>query len=170
MEFKDILAVPGMPGLYKVVGNNKSGFIVESITDGKRSMVNGQQRIMTLVDVAVYTSEEDKPLREIFLILQEKTKGTLPVDLKGDDKKIRDFFRTIVPDFDEQRVYNSDIRKMLNWFQLLHGKVDFSKPAETDAAALKKEEDKPVVPKVHEAHGPKAEHAKTSAARTRKKV
>ncbi len=171
MEFKDILAVPGMPGLYKVVGNNKNGFIVESILDGKRSMVNGQQRIMTLIDVAVYTSGDEKPLREIFLSLQEKTNGKLPVDLKGDDNKIRDYFRTIVPDFDEERVYNSDIKKMLNWFQLLNGKVDFTKPVEADAAAVKKEDDKPVVPKVHEAHGPKAEqHAKTSTARTRKKV
>ena len=171
MEFKDILAVPGMPGLYKVVGNNKNGFIVESILDGKRSMVNGQQRIMTLIDIAVYTSGDEKPLREIFLSLQEKTNGKLPVDLKGDDTKIREYFRTIVPDFDEERVYNSDIKKMLNWFQLLNGKVDFTKPVEADAAAVKKEDDKPAVPKVHEAHGPKAEqHAKTSTARTRKKV
>lgn len=171
MEFKDILAVPGMPGLYKVVGNNKNGFIVESILDGKRTMVNGQQRIMTLVDIAVYTSGEEKPLREIFLSLQEKTNGKLPVDPKGDEKKIRDFFRTIVPDFDDERVYTSDIKKMLNWFLLLSGKVDFAKPAEEEVSAIKKEEEKPVVPKVHEAHGPKAEqHAKTATARTRKKV
>ena len=52
-------------------------------------------------------------------------------------------------------MYNSDIKKMLNWFQLLNGKVDFTKPVEADAAAVKKEDDKPAVPKVHEAHGPK---------------
>lgn len=172
MHFKEILSVPGMSGLYKVVANNKSGFIVESLADGKRTLVNASQRIMTLVDIAVYTSEGEVPLKEVFQKIKEKTGGPLTVDLKGDQNKLREFFGTVVPEFDGERVYNSDIKKMLTWYSLLQDKMDFAKEDEaegTDVTALSQESEK-YTPKVHEAHGPKTEGAKKAPSRTRKKV
>jgi hypothetical protein len=169
MELKDIISVPGMSGLYKVIGNNKGGFIVESLTDGKRSMVSATQRIMTLVDVAIYTNAEERPLREVFLAIQSKDGDRLSVDPKADDATLRKYFSGIVPDYDTDRVYVSDIRKVLNWYVLLNGKIDFSKATDDNASIVKEDASKPVQ-KSHEAHGPKTEGSKSTAARTRKKV
>src|SRR3954469_21492057 len=113
MQLKEIISVPGMGGLHKVIANNKNGFIVESLADGKRTLVNSNQRIMTLMDIAVYTKEGEVPLREIFKKIADSTKGELNVDLKGDQNKIREYFKTLIPDFDEERVYTSDIKKLL---------------------------------------------------------
>ncbi|MFM9028728.1 MAG: DUF5606 domain-containing protein [Bacteroidota bacterium] len=154
MELKDIISVPGMGGLYKVIGNNKAGFIVESLADGKRTMVNASQRIMTLVDVAIYTSGQERPLREVFLSIQSKEGDKLSVDPKSDDATLKSYFASIVPDYDTDRVYVSDIRKVLNWYNLLNGKVDFSKVSDESDSITKEDNSKPVQ-KVHEAHGPK---------------
>ncbi len=171
MELKDIISVPGLGGLHKVIGNNKNGFIVESLVDGKRTMVNGSQRIMTLVDVAIYTTGDEKPLREILLKLQETEGDKLSVDSKADDATLRAWFKKIVPEYDAERVYASDIRKVLNWYKLLNGKVDFTKAEDAPNEVLASTEDqsKPVQ-RLHEAHGPKTENAKTTATKTRKKV
>jgi hypothetical protein len=169
MELKDIISVPGMGGLHKVIGNNKSGFIVESLVDGKRTMVSTTQRIMTLVDVAIYTSGEEKPLREVFLAIKEKDGDKLSVDPKADDAALRKYFASVVPDYDPNRVYVSDIKKVLNWYTLLNGKVDFSKSSDESSVVSKEDASKPLQ-KTHEAHGPKTEGSKSTAARTRKKV
>ncbi|MFM2135439.1 MAG: hypothetical protein RL021_839 [Bacteroidota bacterium] len=170
MELKDIISVPGTGGLHKVIGNNKSGFIVESLADGKRSMVSGTQRIMSLSDVAIYTTTEERPLREIFKKIQESEGGQLTLDAKADEKEMRAFFKKIVPDYDEERVYASDIRKVLNWYRLLNGKIDFTKEESDTDSALTSEASSKSVQRVHEAHGPKTEGAKTVATKTRKKV
>lgn len=174
MELKDIISVPGMSGLYKVVANNKNGFIVESLVDSKRTMINSNQRIMTLVDIAVYTTDEEMPLREIYKKIQQTDGQKLGVDPKGDAGKLRDYFKKVVPTFDEERVYTSDIKKMLVWYDLLKDKIDFSKEEEVqgdadDKISTSNEHEKPI-PKKHEAHGPKAESAKATTAKTRKKV
>ncbi len=169
MEFKDIISVPGMSGLYKVVGTNKSGFIIESIIDNKRSMISSSQRIMTLVDIGVYTNDKEMPLNQVFLKIQQSGNDNL-IDLKGDIKKMREFFKSVVPEYDEERVYDSDIRKMLSWYLLLNGQVDFSKVEEVDEKLSQQQDHEKRIPKIHEAHGPKEMGAKTSSARTRKKV
>ncbi len=169
MELKDIIAVPGMSGLYKVVGNNKTGFIVESVIDNKRSMISSSQRIMTLVDIGVYTNDEEMPLNEVFLKIQQSGKDK-SIDVKGDVKKLREFFKSAVPEYDEARVYDSDIKKMLSWYLLLNGKVDFSKVEEEEDKILRQQEQDKPIPKIHEAHGPKEMASKSTSARTRKKV
>lgn len=174
MELKDIISVPGMSGLYKVVANNKNGFIVESLADSKRTLINSNQRIMTLVDIAVYTTGEDMPLREIYKNIQQKEGQKLGVDPKADGAKLREYFKKLVPTFDEERVYTSDIKKMLVWYDILKDKIDFSKEEETGGEADEKllaaaDHEKPI-PKKHEVHGPKAESAKATTAKTRKKV
>ncbi|MBP6335259.1 MAG: DUF5606 domain-containing protein [Bacteroidia bacterium] len=167
IELKDIISVPGMSGLFKVVGNNKNGFIVEAVTDNKRSMVSSSQRIMTLVDIGVYTHDKEVPLNEVFLKIQQAGKDS-SIDPKGDAKTLRAFFKSVLPEYDEERVYDSDIRKMLSWYLLLTGKVDFSKVEETDDKPEHQQEKR--VHKIHEAHGPKEMAAKSTSARTRKKV
>ncbi len=169
MELKDIISVPGMGGLFKVVGNNKNGFIVESMLDNKRTMVSSSQRILTLVDIGVYTTDEEMPLNEVFLKIQESGKDK-SIDVKGDSKKMREFFKSVIPTFDEERVYDSDIKKVLSWYLLLTGKVDFSKVEEVDDKLAQHQDNEKQIHKNHESHGPKEMSAKASSARTRKKV
>ena len=174
MLLKEIISVPGMNGLYKILANNKNGFIIESLQDGKRTMINANQRIMTLSEISVYTKDGEIPLKDVFKKAREIGNNKLEVDPKGDPKQLRDYFKKIVPDFDEVRVYTSDIKKMLIWFDVLKDKIDFSIEEKADTA----NDGKPIIageqekhiPKIHEAPGPKAENAKTSTARTRKKV
>lgn len=174
MLLKEIISVPGMNGLFKIIANNKNGFIVESLQDGKRTMISANQRIMTLSDISVFTKDGEIPLRDVFKKAQEVSGTKLEVDPKGDPKKLKEYFKKIVPEFDEEKVYASDIKKMIAWFEILKDKIDFSKEesAEVDI------DDKAILPadtektfaKKHEMHGPKPENAKTSTARTRKKV
>lgn len=173
MEFKEIISVPGMGGLYKVVANNRAGFIVESLVDSKRTVINSNQRIMTLVDIAVYTADGEVPLREIYKKIQSAEGNKLKVDVKGDQTKLREYFKKLIPDFDEERVYTSDIKKMLTWFELLSNKIDFSKVEEKEGhekSVVGEKDGKTPVKAHHEAHGPKVESAKKATARTRKKV
>ncbi len=163
-----------MGGLYRIIANNKNGFIVESLTDSKRTMISATQRIMTLSDIAVYTSDGELPLKDVFRKIQETGDGKLEADPKGDQEKLRTYFKKIVPNFDEEKVYSSDIKKMLTWYEALRDKIDFKKVEEEDDDEGTKlpgsgETEKPIK-KVHEMHGPKTENAKTTTARTRKKV
>jgi hypothetical protein len=174
MELKDVISISGMSGLYTIVAQSKSGFIVESIGDGKRSPVSSAQRISTLGDISIFTNKDEVPLREVFLKIRETNGEKLPVDHKSGNDALRDFFKTIVPGFDEERVYTSDIKKVVAWYELLKDKVDFTKSdsdGENEAlSAARQESDKPIA-KMHEGHGPKTnEHAKVTTVKTRKKV
>ena len=174
MQFKEIISVPGMNGLYKIIASNKNGFIVESLNDGKRTMINANQRIMTLSEISVYTKNGEISLREVFKRTRELSKNKLEVDPKGDQEKLREYFKKIIPEFDQDRVYSSDIKKMLTWFDVLKDKIDFSVEEASEeikeGKSLVSVEHEKHIPKIHEAHGPKAENAKMSTARTRKKV
>ncbi len=173
MELKDIISIPGTSGLYKVVAQSKNGFIVESLTDNKRMPINASQRISSLVDIAVFTKGDDMPLKEVFKKIQETDGVKLSVDPKADQKILKDYFKKIVPEFDEERVYASDMKKILSWYEMLSGKIDFTKIEETkedDKLNLDREFDKPV-PKAHEGHTQKADqHAKVGQVKLRKKV
>jgi len=173
MELKDVISVSGMSGLYKVVAQSKNGLIVESLVDEKRMPVSATQRVSSLVDIAVYTKKEDLPLREVLKKIHDANDGKLTVDPKGDAKVLKEYFKKIVPDFDEDRVYSSDIKKILTWYELLNGKVDFNAKEEAEDESkinLSQEADKPV-PKMHESHSGKADqHAKVGQVKLRKKV
>src|SRR5437868_4810286 len=105
MDLKDVISISGMSGLYKVVAQSKNGFIVESLVDDKRMPISATQRISSLVDIAVYTKNEDLPLREVFKKIQETNGGKMDADLKGDQQALKDYFKKVIPDFDEERVY-----------------------------------------------------------------
>lgn len=119
MKLKDILAISGMPGLYKVVAQAKNGVIVESLIDKKRFPAFSSHKISSLEDIIVYTSGDDTPLKEIFKSISEKHNGGQSIDTKTEDKKIRAYFEEVLPTFDKERVYTSDIKKLINWYNLL---------------------------------------------------
>lgn len=117
-----------MPGLYKVLAQTKTGFIVESLTDKKRMPVASTQRISMLEDISVYTTADDVPLKEVLLKLKDHAESHQVTDPKADPDKLRSFFKKIVPEYDAERVYPSDIKKIISWFHLVKDIVTVEEP------------------------------------------
>lgn len=135
---RKIVAVSGKPGLYKVLSQGKNMLIVESLTDKKRIPIHATEKVVSLGDISMYTESEDKPLNEILEDLKILEKGNkASLDPKSDNEALRKYFATIVPDFDQERVYPSDIRKLIQWYNLLMetGNTDFSKETESKESA-----------------------------------
>ncbi|QOD61754.1 DUF5606 domain-containing protein [Polaribacter haliotis] len=136
MEFNKIISVTAKPGLYQVVSQSKNAIIVESLTDKKRLAVNATQNVSLLENIAIYTFEEDKPLLEVFKAMFEKTEGKEAISHKESSKKLEAFFAEVLPDYDDERVYTSNIKKVIQWFNLLvKSGMDFSKIEATSAEA-----------------------------------
>lgn len=130
MDLSGIISVAGMSGLYKVVAQTKGGLIVESIIEKKRIPTYSTQRISALEDISIFTTNEDLPLKEIFKKIFDKLAGTEAIDHKESDDKLKSFFSDAVPEYDKERVYISDIRKVINWYNILQ-KNDLLKENET---------------------------------------
>ena len=134
---KKILAITGKPGLFRLVSNGKNMLIIESLVTGKRQPAYARDKVMSLGDISIYTTEGDVPLPEVLESVSKKAEGK-PVDIKGfaSDEDIRSYFEEILPAFDKDRVYTSDIKKLLSWYNILIGAgiTDFVAPAEESAA------------------------------------
>jgi hypothetical protein len=119
MDLTGILSISGKPGLYKVVGQSKSTLIVESLMDGKRFPAHSSNRVSSLDDISIYTYGEDVPLREVFSAVYEKLEGKPAIDGKASPEELRKFMGEVYPEFDKERVYNSDIKKLFQWYNAL---------------------------------------------------
>lgn len=131
---KTVLSISGRPGLYKLVSQGKNMLIVEAIGTGKRLPAYAHDKIISLGDIAIYTLEEDCPLAEVFESIKEKNEGkTVDVKAMKGDKEIREYFATVLPDFDDERVYTNDIKKVFSWYNILveAGMAEF-KPTELE--------------------------------------
>ncbi|HEX7412364.1 MAG TPA: DUF5606 domain-containing protein [Bacteroidales bacterium] len=138
MNLKDILSITGKPGLFKTVAQAKNGVIVESITDGKRFQVFANDKISSLEEISIFTNADDLPLKEVIKRIYDKENGAVAADPKSDDKAMREYFASVVPEYDQERVYVSHIRKILAWYNLLNSHqliVWDDEPAETDDTA-----------------------------------
>ncbi|MCK9611868.1 MAG: DUF5606 domain-containing protein [Bacteroidales bacterium] len=145
MDFKEILSVSGKPGLYKIIAHTKNGLIVESLTDKKRIPVYTTDRISNLEDISIFTTDKEKPLVEILKLIYEKENGEKSLDHKSEDKKLKEYFEQILPDYDKDRVYASDIRKVFNWYNQLIGNkmLDFTEKQDEAKPEEKAEDIKP---------------------------
>ena len=120
MGLDKILSVSGRPGLYKVQAQTRSGFLAESLLDGKRISVGIQHNVSILSEIAIYTLTEELPLREVFKKIREKEDGkATSIGHKDGKDKLEEYFFEILPDYDEDRVYASDIKKIVQWYNLL---------------------------------------------------
>jgi len=121
MGLDKILSIAGKPGLYKVVAQTRSGFVAESLIDKKKVSVNMQSNVSVLSEIAIYTLTEELPLREVFQKIKDKEKGK-PTSISHKDSKevLEEYFFEVLPDYDEDRVYASDIKKVVQWYNLLH--------------------------------------------------
>jgi len=119
MDLSKILTISGKSGLFKVLAQSKNAVIVESIIDKKRFPVYTSTKVVALDEISVFTTNEDKPLKEILLKLFEKENAKPTPDLKSDSKALLKYFEEVLPEFDKERVYVSDIKKIISWYNLL---------------------------------------------------
>lgn len=120
MNLSEIIAVSGQPGLFKTIAQSKNSVIVESLVDKKRLPVYATQRVHTLEAISVYCADKDIPLADVFKQISEKEKkGATPVDHKADEPELMKYFGTVLPDYDKERVHISDVRKMIQWYNIL---------------------------------------------------
>jgi hypothetical protein len=121
MSLEKILSIGGKPGLFQLLTQTRSGFVAESLLDKKRITVNAQSNVSVLSEIAIYTLEEEIPLGEVFEKIQLKEKGGKTSIGHRDDKlKLEEYFFEVLPDYDEDRVYPSDIKKVIQWYNILH--------------------------------------------------
>jgi hypothetical protein len=120
MNLTGIIAISGKPGLFKVVAQGKSNLIVESLEDGKRIPAYSSDRISALEDISVYTYEEDQILSVVFESIYTKENGGLAPSHKEDKNTLESYLLEILPNYDQERVYFSDVKKIFQWYNLLH--------------------------------------------------
>jgi hypothetical protein len=114
-----IISISGEPGLYRIISSSKSHVIVENLITKQRTSISALTRISSLAEISMYVQDGEKPLSEIFYALYEKTNNGQAISHKADDKDIIKEFESILPDYDKERVYVSNMRKFFNWYNIL---------------------------------------------------
>jgi hypothetical protein len=139
MTLDKILAITGKPGLFALKVQTRTGFVAESLLDGKKVTVGLKSNVSLLSEISVYTNTEEKPLTEIMRAIAIKEDNGPAISHKEDNAKLVAYFLEILPDYDQDRVYPSDIKKIVNWYNMLQAKGLVSKevPAEAEVVADK---------------------------------
>ncbi len=130
MSLEKVLSISGKPGLFVLKSQTRNGFLAESLLDGKTVNVSGRHNVSLLSEISVYTLTAEVPLREIFQKISEKEEGKETISHKVPKEELEEYFFGILPDYDEDRVYPSDIKKVLQWYNMLvkNDLTDFSEP------------------------------------------
>lgn len=142
MSLEKILSISGKPGLYKMTKQTRSGFLAESLLDQKKISVSSRHNVSLLTEIAIYTLTQEVPLRAIFEKIATKEDGKQTISHKVPKVELEEFFFGVLPDYDEDRVYPSDIKKVVQWYNLLtkHGVTNFKKES-TEASEANSEEE-----------------------------
>lgn len=133
---KTILSISGRPGLYQLLTNSKNMIIVESLQDGRKIPVHARDRIVSLGDISIYTNANEVPLKDVLLAMKKKEEGK-PCSVAPNSSKeiLTKYFEEILPDFDQDRVHASDIKKIITWYNILiHATKDFDKEENSEVA------------------------------------
>lgn len=143
MSLDKILSIAGKPGLYQIVTQTRTGAVVESLIDKKRITVGAHSNISILSEIAIYTLSEEVPLREVLKKVKDK-EGGQPTSISHKDSKdaLEEFFFEVLPDYDEDRVYPSDIKKVVQWYNLLqkNNLLDALEASEKETVDVSEEE------------------------------
>jgi hypothetical protein len=146
MILKDILAISGEPGLFRFITQGKNAIIVEHLETKKRSSAYASAKVSSLEDIAIFTEKEDMPLGKVFDLIYEKGNGGPAIDSKADNAKLKTWFEGILPEYSKDKVYTSDIKKLAQWYNILHN-LNLLVKEEPEAAASNEEEKAPVAEK-----------------------
>ena len=133
MDLSKILSISGKPGLYETLAQTKNGIVVQSLTDGKKFTAFSHEKISSMEEISIYTTDEDKPLKDVLKSIFEKQNGEKSLSHKSSSAELKAFFKEMVPDYDEDNVYVSDIKKVVNWYNTLveHKLLDFEEDENT---------------------------------------
>ena len=146
MNLDKILAISGKPGLYVLKVQTRTGFVAESLLDGKKITVNLKSNVSLLSEISIYTYEGEKPLTEVMQKIAVKENKGQAISHKEDNATLSAYFKEILPEYDEERVYPSDIKKVLNWYNTLQAKglvTDLAPAAAETAEEAPVAEEKP---------------------------
>jgi len=119
IDLAGFIAISGHPGLFKVVAQTKNGVIVEGVADKKRLVAHSHFKISALEDISIYTTEEDTPLTKVFKSIFDKEKGGQAISSKENPAEQGKYLETVLPNYDKERVHNSDIKKLFSWYNIL---------------------------------------------------
>lgn len=122
MSLQKILAISGKPGLFELKLQTRTGFVAENLLDGKKITVGMRSNVSLLSEIAVYTYNEEVKLAEVFKAIATKENEGASISHKEDNAVLLSYFREVLPEFDEDRVYPSDIKKIINWYNMLQPK------------------------------------------------
>ena len=141
MDLRNILAISGKPGLYNLISSSQSRLIVESILDGKKMPMSSVNKISSLDDISIFTYEDDVPLIELFQKIKEKENGGPCINHKSSEAELRAYMEEILEDYDEDRVYASDLKKIFQWYNILQDKnlLDFSESTDSEETSGEEE-------------------------------
>jgi hypothetical protein len=146
MDLKDFLSISGKSGLYKNVAQTKNGIIVESLTDKKRFPVYVSDKVSSLEDISIFAIDKDVLLKDVMDLIYKKESGGPCIDPKADDAKLKKYFEEVLPDYDKERVYVSDIKKLFTWYNYLQTagllKLEEAKKEETPEKEISETEEK----------------------------
>lgn len=141
MDLSKILSIAGKPGLYQIVSQSRGGVVAKSLIDGKKMSIGQTLRVSTLSDISIYVEDGDEPLYNVLKQIHE-TYGEKELDIdQKDSDALRSFLREILPEHDEERVYTSDIKKVIKWYNMLleNDLLDFTEEATEEEAKEAKE-------------------------------
>lgn len=169
MDLSKVVAISGKPGLFLVTTNGGGKLIVESLIDGKRIPAFANDKISSLEEISIFTTGEDKPLKEVFMSIHEKIGDKIDFDpKKASPVELKEKFMLVLPDYDEDAVYQSDMKKVFQWYQLLNDKglLDFTveKNEEAEEAPAEKKAAKKTIAKKAAPKAAPKENVKAAAA------
>jgi hypothetical protein len=121
MDLSKIISVPGKGGLFRLVSQIRNGILVESLNDSTRMPVYSSQPVSSLEEISLFTIAEDLPLKKVFQSIYSKLDGKEAISHKSSNEELKAFMESVIPDYDKERVYVSDIRKLVNWYNILLG-------------------------------------------------
>ena len=143
MGLEKIIAISGKPGLYELVSQTRGGFVVTSLIDGKKQSISMRNNVSVLNEISIYTYSEEVPLSTVFQTIKDKENGAQTISHKASKKELENFLREVLPEYDEDRVYVSDVKKIVQWYNLLQKSDllnDLSAPVEETVEAASEEE------------------------------
>jgi hypothetical protein len=142
MDLSKVLAISGKPGLFHLVAQTTNGLVIESFIDGKKSTAFSHEKISTLEEISIYTEDDDIALKDVFKSIYEKLEGKAALSHKSPNNDLKEFFTEVLPNYDKENVYISDIKKVINWYNILLQKemLDFTEEETAEESSEKTEE------------------------------
>jgi hypothetical protein len=143
MILKDILSISGEPGLFKFIAQGKNAIIIEHLETKKRTSAYSSAKVSSLEDISIFTDKEDIPLGKVFDLIFEKENGGMAIDAKSDQGKLKVWFEGILPEYSKDKVYMSDIKKVAQWYNILHS-LNLLVKEEPEVVASDSDKEEPV--------------------------